>query len=735
MMNDDLQRQLYIRLSPLVIENPDTQLQSSITLRQEPLSIQPTKKNIGRVGKDMFGAEDALVHFVVSERAPAIVRQFLSRNFGFLDQHRLTTFVPGEVPQGISRHVFEIDDYISLNNALMELPARVPKAIFPGQICTIPNTFKDGYCHEHNFTVIVGDSIEDIVYSWNRTLSLDAWMRYDLTHIWLPTELAANEAIRPGLARFLNHWGAKRPINNDHTVRFVSLSIEDGPLTSIARALNGAPWPPCQRLRQLSVPENARYSSLPPLKRSSDMFRAHSNREYLSVGEPDIERGVMAGEHWFVDLTIQFRPQGFVTNGSMQHWWRLPRRNGLLRDLSIFGAQAARINEYGTFSVLMSRSSAANQGASLSISLPAENAIFDKLLCGERYDYFRTDEPGRFMSREFHASKFSDKGQYLVGLLSLWPDLYNAGHLFETVYWRRIFARMSNHDLAKDPKRLEVIIRTLTKAIRQDRDFRNSSEDINWLAKRVLLYAKDYSQQEIELSYSQLWDEARMEVDVYNASSIGNRATLTENEFRDILAELVEAKILLPGIRPKCVRCGYRIWRHIDDVTQELQCQGCNFRFSISIEERWYYRLNSLIRVAVTRHGTIPLLLVLAQLMSEARSAFMFAPCTELLKQDGDNDQYRSYQEIDLLCIKDGNFIIGEIKQSVELFNASDFYKIEEMAVRVKPNIVLFASLDEQPNGFVLRHITTLRSRLASLDIDVIWYQLNHSIFRTQPIV
>jgi hypothetical protein len=113
----------------------------------------------------------------------------------------------------------------------------------------------------------------------------------------------------------------------------------------------------------------------------------------------------------------------------------------------------------------------------------------------------------------------------------------------------------------------------------------------------------------------------------------------------------------------------------------------------------------------------------------------MFAPCTELLKQDGDNDQYRSYQEIDLLCIKDGNFIIGEIKQSVELFNASDFYKIEEMAVRVKPNIVLFASLDEQPNGFVLRHITTLRSRLASLDIDVIWYQLNHSIFRTQPIV
>lgn len=735
-LSDELQRQLHTRLSPLTIEISDKKPHSSISLRYEPLSIQPTRTNLGRVSRDMFGVDSALAHFKISDKTPPAIRDFLSRNFGLLEVHELTTFTPGESPQGINSHIFEINDYQSLNDALIQLPTCAPKVVFPAQICTIPNSFKDGHNDGQHFTVIIGDSIEDIAHSWNAALSLPAWMRYNLAYLWLPTELAANKTIRSGLEKFINHCVTKISLNNDRIVQFSSVSLEQSELTDVVDAFSSQPWRSklSQRLGQPSLSKHVAHNASLTLSRGSDMFRAHSNQEYLSLGEPDVERGTMAGEHWCADLTIQFTPQTFATISGMRHWWRLPRRNALLRDVGMF-RQPARINENGIFSVLISRRTAPfEEGASLTINLPDENAIFDKLLCGERYDYFHTDEQGRFQSRVFHASRLSDQGQYLAGLLNLWPDLFNASHVFERIYWRRIFGRMSNHDLAKDSVKRGEIVNKLSKALRQGRDFKSSAEDIDWLAGRILVYARDYSRQAIDLTYSELLDEAKKETDAYNANPNGNSATLNEDEFKDVLANLVESRVLLPGIRPKCARCGYRIWYHIDDVTQELQCRGCNLRFSVAIEEKWYYRLNSLVRAAVTQHGTVPLLLALAQLMGEARSSFMFAPCTVLLKKEDGSDRYRLCQEIDLLCIKDGKFIIGEVKQSINLFDVSDFDKMEEIAKLIRPDIVLFASLDAAPNRSVTNHIERLKTRLAFLEIDVNWLQLRPWVFSPQPI-
>jgi hypothetical protein len=86
--------------------------------------------------------------------------------------------------------------------------------------------------------------------------------------------------------------------------------------------------------------------------------------------------------------------------------------------------------------------------------------------------------------------------------------------------------------------------------------------------------------------------------------------------------------------------------------------------------EGWYYRLNSLVRVATSFHGTIPLLITLGQLMFDARSSFIFMPSLDLFDKakDGDSRRYNHWGEVDLVCIKDGKFILGEVKQSVGLF-------------------------------------------------------------------
>ncbi|HEX8108931.1 MAG TPA: hypothetical protein VF516_14465 [Kofleriaceae bacterium] len=187
----------------------------------------------------------------------------------------MTTFTPGESPQGVNRHTFEIDDYQSLNDALIRLPTCDPKVVFPAQICTIPNSFKDGQNDGQSFTVIIGDSIEDITYSWNAALSLPTWMRYNLGYLWLPTELAANETIRSGLGKFINHCVTKMSIGNERIVKFSSVSLEQSELTDTVDAFSNQLWRSKlrQRLEQSSLSKHVAPNSFLTLSRGSDMFR------------------------------------------------------------------------------------------------------------------------------------------------------------------------------------------------------------------------------------------------------------------------------------------------------------------------------------------------------------------------------------------------------------------------------------------------------------------------------
>ena len=102
--------------------------------------------------------------------------------------------------------------------------------------------------------------------------------------------------------------------------------------------------------------------------------------------------------------------------------------------------------------------------------------------------------------------------------------------------------------------------------------------------------------------------------------------------------------------------------------------------------------------------------------------------------QKDETGKENKYGEIDVICIIDGKFIIGEIKQSIGLFETSDFEKAAEIGTLLKPDIILFSSLDKKPNKFVTDNIVELKNKLKPLEIDVQWYQINHSVFEPQPV-
>ena len=148
----------------------------------------------------------------------------------------------------------------------------------------------------------------------------------------------------------------------------------------------------------------------------------------------------------------------------------------------------------------------------------------------------------------------------------------------------------------------------------------------------------------------------------------------------------------------------------------------------IRSEEKWLYRLNYLAQAAFTQHGIVPTLLVLSRLMTESRSSFIFFP-SACLK----NNKQKQWHEIDLCCIQDGKFVIGEMKESCDGFKRSDFADMQEIAETVRANKILFSSLDPKPNSFVVKEIENLSAVLAPKGISVEWFQIEGFVFGPQP--
>jgi len=735
-LSEDLRKKIHIFLSPLYVEEVNPQY-TYISVRDYPMSILPTEKNVSKIGFPNFNDEkNNLVLFEVDDTTPEIIKVFLERNFGLLEQGQMMTYQIKKALETCQIKKYKITDENSLNDALLDLGEWRSRAVFPAQICGLPNSQKEA-AHSYNnekFEIIIGDTVDEVVHFWNRTLEMGAWLRTYFTQLWLPKELANSEVLKPGLGKFINHFVGSTGNDSGRGAHFVSFSIPESDIKVIENSFDKSIWHPRKStlLTQHPMPDYESRGSRFFLKHGLDFHRAHSNEEYLVLDEPDIEQGMMGGENWFVDLCIQYRPERFKNIIGMDYWWQLPRRNSMLRDLRIFN-KAARINENGMFSVLMSRRTSIHpDDNTLVIKIPDDRSVFHALLCGEGFDCVEKGDRERFLSRPFYHLQRSDKGMYLSGVLGLFPDLLNAHRLFEERYWRNVFEKMANQNPEKDKRVQQELLNKLTKKISSGMDFKGNEKAREWLAHNVVNIAKKYSKEEIDLNYRTLLDLAKLETNEYNAKPSGSVIEFNEEDFKRELSGLIDIGVFLLGVKPKCDHCGYRIWYQVDHVQQKITCRGCGYEFSLSTEPEWLYRLNSLIRAAVSLHGTVPLLLTLGQIMGDARSAAMFMPSVELLEKE--NEKLFATAELDLLCIKDGQFVIGEVKQSIGLFGLNDFERMSDVAKRVHPDMIIFSSMDKEPSQFVKENIEKLKVELAYLEIKVEWYPLRYWIFEPRPV-
>jgi hypothetical protein len=717
-LSKTLLQRIYQFLSPHRVELLDINnyIQNNNCIRIE----KPTPELISKLSQyDPFD-KSVLILFKVSRSVHPALKYFIQFNFGIYEEFKINQIIR----QNLKSVVFEINDSKGFNKSLCELSDVYRENIFPIQFCGLPNeleevTFKQD---NNNFSVIVGDSPYDFANYWNRSISIPQWLRTKICHVWLPTEIANDDDIKEGLQLFF-HQRNERVGNSQSykSINFLSYSLSEIDLKAIAQKLIAKPYinkKVSSEKPNLAFPElSQRYFPF-QIKSNWELYQAYGTEENVLIDEPKLPEGIKRGK-WMLDVYLQYKTdRDYFSN--TKYWLQLPNRNQLANML--FPQKSARIKKDGVPSVVMVPDSLGSiEVPGLKIILPSENQIIQSLLTSHEVPRYIDDLRNNIVnSRNEYYTNVSEKGRYLQGIIGLFEDLRSAYSSFQEQYWRKMFNILSHVKPSSDSAKKQVIINKLNK----NTDFNNKE----WLADFIIKLAKEYSKHGREVKYDTFLHEKLLEINESlrdqnkNNKKIKDGIKYEKMFLLEDLKRFVDNGIILMGIRPHCPRCGYANWIHINEIEQENECKGCTSKFNIPPEEPWVYRLNSLIQDGINQHGLIPVLLTLGQLRQEARLSFLYSPSLDIFKAYKKNGKHLG--DIDIVCIKDGKLIIGEIKQSSSLFKTKHFEQALMLSKIIRPSVFIFASLVGGIKPIIEENIKRLTDELKPMGITAQWYKI-----------
>ncbi|MEW6408918.1 MAG: HsdR family type I site-specific deoxyribonuclease [Nitrospirota bacterium] len=181
------------------------------------------------------------------------------------------------------------------------------------------------------------------------------------------------------------------------------------------------------------------------------------------------------------------------------------------------------------------------------------------------------------------------------------------------------------------------------------------------------------------------------------------------------LLYLLERRVFLQGVELRCPHCGTRQWYVVDDIGSEMRCDGCLFRFSLPPSPAWSFRLNNLVRNALCKHGMLAVLHALYNLQQFLSGMFLFLPSQDIFEEG----QQNPFTDLDLVVIRDGKFLIGEVKSDPHGFKPDDLDKLRVVAEDLLPDEVVLAAEGERWPPDVEEGIKRLTETLKPFDVKV----------------
>jgi len=552
------------------------------------------------------------------------------------------------------------------------------------------------------FHLVVGDSVRDVMYAWNRRLISEGWMGRDV--LWLPTSLAQDAS----LLAVIGKWISRQYFNNHGPQGFVvSHSADRELLERVATEVQKTAWMHfASRIlerNQFPFPETttAGYGVLrdPPPRRTEQIPLA-DDTGLLSLPVPPFlasRRGAEDG--WMVDLDIEYHldPPRFSNRPDS---WRLPKR-AVLGHLFAESAKLARVVNSGLPSAEVKRTD-----QFIRLTIPSKRRILHGLLQ-------RADAKGTPRQVRFPYFETSEQGRRLSGIIGLFGSLEYAGQTFDDGYWRSILLQLAGVAANQRKSQVTRVEKMLEQA--SGGDGIGISEARATLANRLVVRLEDFARQTPSIA----WDELRQRFSEPKRAGSEHSSIADSESFEDLKAREVQAflegGILVQGVSLRCEHCGKEDWWTTSALSSEVRCDGCLRSFAFPANPTWRFRLNSLIRNGITKAGVLAVLHTLHKKAQLGHDLFVYLPCQALYEDHAG----APYTDLDLIAIRDGQIIIGEVKSSAEAFKDTDFAKLRSVAEEIRPNALVLAATGTEWPPEVTRKAEALQASLAPVGVTV----------------
>ncbi|MBN1274230.1 MAG: hypothetical protein JXB26_18360 [Candidatus Aminicenantes bacterium] len=378
------------------------------------------------------------------------------RNFGVINDVSLENRIPEKI------ETVKIDQNHRINEILKTI-AKFRALVTPIQLAEVNSYYYEPEYNSDNdnFLIIVGNSIWDWIYCWNRSIALPYHRRKDISQLCIPYSFFDLTNFKSSLKEFLSHrfWPSG---TSPGVVDFVSCEIEHSKLDSIARTiLDRSNFR--HRTREIDTKEFPSFIVYPKrldFIETKKRLQLSSKHALLPATKPIIFDKLSADSTWMVDLKIEYRPEKFMYTNK-NYWWRLPKFSGITKQF--YKNKRGRITNEGMISIETQESV-----QNLEMNIPQDSDVLIPLVTGYKTLFFSNDLRNKYY-KEIRIKtvkkqiRFSDKGVYARGVMKLFTNIFYLHSFVENRFWRTVIQNLCHIGPDKEDKFLKPIINRIKK--------------------------------------------------------------------------------------------------------------------------------------------------------------------------------------------------------------------------------------------------------------------------------
>ncbi len=408
---------------------------------------------------------------------------------------------------------------------------------------------------------------------------------------------------------------------------------------------------------------------------------------------------------WAVDLTIE-RTEDHSRFANPRDVWKFPRRLRLEQAIGfenyardIFALlPPARPTENGDLTIWDSAS-----WTRPVLSLPSDYDAFVSSIARLPPGSPSTLRGYESGSRDlrFDRVMISDKGRDLLGVLQFFQSLPEALDFLTDRFWLDVINRLSPEETALKEKNIRKVAEKLKNLAETDTQ---SATDYESLAGHALHLATRSLASQVQQLKVANFDELR-------SWAIPDRGNKVSQALNTSTTYLRNRLFLLQGFRWVCSFCQHHNWVPLEGLAAISLCEICRKSESSPVSGSLHFRLNAFVQHAFASSSAQgPVIWCLEQLAHRAAWSFSFAPALLLDDDEGD---------LDIVANVDGKVYMVEVKSSFSNVGARIMKQLNNIAVKLRPDVVMLAVKKNKPNDAeFLKLIAALQKDLQDLDVQ-----------------